>query len=293
MNNRTIKNKNKEYKIGNLLGKGGFANCFEVFDESGERLAVKIVPKKILNKTTAKQKLKTEIKIHKILNHKNIVKFIDVFEDNENVYIILELCDNKSLNELIKSRKRITELEVKYYLFQTIEALTYLKKKRIVHRDLKLGNLFLNHKMEVKIGDFGLANYIRENERRYTICGTPNYIAPEILGSKVKGHSFEVDIWAIGVITYTLLVGRPPFETDSVKKTYTKINKGEFDFPNHVLISEEGKDFICKILIVDPEKRMTINDIKNHPFFLKQNIPNLPEDCFTDPPSKQYLIQVQ
>jgi polo-like kinase 1 len=102
-----------------------------------------------------------------------------------------------------------------------------LHSHRIIHRDLKLGNLFLNDKMELKVGDFGLATKLDyDGERKKTVCGTPNYIAPEVINA--TGHSYEVDIWAIGIIIYTLLVGKPPFETRDVKTTYGKIKKAEY-----------------------------------------------------------------
>jgi polo-like kinase 1 len=103
---------------------------------------------------------------------------------------------------------------------------------------LKLGNLFLNDRMQLKVGDFGLAaKVLYEGEKKRTICGTPNYIAPEILDSKI-GHSYEVDYWSIGVILYTMLYGRPPFESQEVKQTYKKIKLGAFTFPDHTKVSE-------------------------------------------------------
>lgn len=149
--------------------------------------------------------------------------FERVFEDQVNVYILLELCQNYTLNELIQRRHRLTELEVQCYLIQIIRALQYLHANNIIHRDLKLGNLFLNDKMELKLGDFGLATKLDfSKQKRYTVCGTPNYIAPEVLNGKC-GHSFEVDIWSLGVIIYTLIFGKPPYETAEVKTTYDKI----------------------------------------------------------------------
>lgn len=104
-----------------------------------------------------------------------------------------------------------------------MQGLEYLHSKKVIHRDLKLGNLFLNDKLEVKLGDFGLATKLEfDGEKKRTICGTPNYIAPEILEGK-NGHSYEVDCWSLGVIIYTLLIGKPPFETNDVKSTYKKI----------------------------------------------------------------------
>lgn len=112
------------------------------------------------------------------------------------------------MNELIKRRKRLTEIEVQCYLMQILSAIKYLHNHRVIHRDLKLGNLFLSEKMEIKLGDFGLATKLEyEGERKRTICGTPNYIAPEILEGKEYGHSYEVDVWSLGVIAYTLLIG--------------------------------------------------------------------------------------
>jgi polo-like kinase 1 len=129
-------------------------------------------------------------------------------------------------------------------LAQIVDAMKYMKSMKVIHRDLKLGNLFLDNKMKVKVGDFGLAaKIVFDGEKKRTICGTPNYIAPEVLSSKI-GHSYEVDLWSLGVITYTMLYGRPPFETRDVKVTYRKIKSNNYTFPNHVQVSEESKDFI-------------------------------------------------
>ena len=131
--------------------------------------------------------------------------------------------------ELHKRRKTITEYECRYYIYQIIQGVKYLHDKNIIHRDLKLGNLFLNDMLHVKIGDFGLAARIEyDGERKKSLCGTPNYIAPEILTR--KGHSFEVDIWSIGCVMYTLLVGQGPFETKTSKETCSKIKKCEYRY---------------------------------------------------------------
>lgn len=130
------------------------------------------------------------------------------------------------------------------YINQLISALKYLHNNKIIHRDLKLGNLFINDKMELKLGDFGLATKLDfDGEKKKTICGTPNYIAPEILDGKT-GHSFEVDVWSLGVIIYTLLIGKPPFETQDVKTTYKKIKACQYQFPDHVIIPDTAKNLI-------------------------------------------------
>lgn len=155
---------------------------------------------------------------------------------------------------------------------------------------MKLGNLFLSEKLEINLGDFGLATKLAfDGERKKTICGTPNYIAPEILSGK-RGHSYEVDVWSIGVIIYTLLIGKPPFETKDVKTTYKRIRMNAYSFPEHVTISPEAKQLIKSILITDPKQRPTVSDILKHEFLTKCKIPKLlPVSTLACPPSASYL----
>jgi polo-like kinase 1 len=136
----------------------------------------------------------------------------------------------------------------------------------VIHRDLKLGNLFINDKMEIKLGDFGLATKLEfDGEKKRTICGTPNYIAPEILDGK-SGHSYEVDVWSLGVIIYTLLIGKPPFETPDVKTTYKKIRMNSYTFPEHVPISDAARGLISRILNLDPTRRPSLDEMAANPF---------------------------
>ena len=162
-----------------------------------------------------------ELKLLAEFQHPNIVRFGDCFEDTENVYMTLELCEAGSLMDMLRRRRRFTEPESRFFMIQLIGACHYMHSHQVIHRDLKLGNLFLDHEMNVKVGDFGLAALIENpGERKKTICGTPNYIAPEVLFDTANGHSFEVDTWSIGVILYTLVIGRPPFQTKEVKTIY-------------------------------------------------------------------------
>lgn len=283
----------KRYKRLQFLGKGGFAKCYEFECLNNNKIyAIKIVNKSTINKSSAKQKLKSEIKIHKSLFHKHIVKFEHVFEDNDHVFILLELCKNKTLSDVMKKRKIINEFEARYYLSQILKAVNFMHKNKIIHRDLKLGNLFLDEGMNVKIGDFGLATIIEfSGQLRYTVCGTPNYIAPEILEGKNSGHSYEVDIWAIGVILYTMLVGKPPFETEDVKETYKKIKNIEFTYPTNIYVSEEAKDLINKLLKLNPMERLKIDEIKQHPFMTKINPPKeLPDSSGINPLSSTFMM---
>ncbi|KAJ9053515.1 Serine/threonine-protein kinase plk1 [Entomophthora muscae] len=282
-----VDSKNKKaYRRGEFIGEGGFAKCYEVFDSSnGQRYCCKAIWKKAIKTENEKDKIRSEIRINSNLKHERIVTLHSCFEDDEFVYIILEICDKQSMMELLRRRKQLTEEEVRYYLLQIIDAMEYCLSKRVIHRDLKLGNVFIDSDMTIRVGDFGLATQLQGlDERKKTICGTPNYIAPEVLFDR-EGHSFEADMWSIGIIIYTLIIGIPPFQTNSTKKLYSKIRSGDYTFPPNKKISEEAKDLITKILTNDPDQRPKFADIRNHPFFTKGFTPTtLPQSALTSIP---------
>lgn len=273
----------KRYTRGRFLGKGGFAKCYEITDaETKQTFAGKVVPKSMILKPHQREKMSSEIAIHKSLNHPNVVGFHGFFEDEDFVFVVLEICRRRSLLELHKRRKAVTEPEARYYMMQLLKGCQYLHNNRVIHRDLKLGNIFLNDDMEVKIGDFGLATRIEfDGERKKTLCGTPNYIAPEVLCK--KGHSFEVDVWSLGCILYTLLVGKPPFETSCLKETYNRIKKNNYTIPWH--INPAASSLIKRMLHADPSQRPTISELQTDEFFTGGYIPlRLPTTCLTVPP---------
>ncbi|KAI8913706.1 kinase-like domain-containing protein, partial [Entophlyctis helioformis] len=273
------------FKVGHLLGEGGFARCFAVTDQDGNRLAVKVVHKPSLKSTKQRNKLLSEIKIHKSLSHPGVVKFHHVFEDDVNVYMILELCENRTLADMLKKRKRLTELEVRYYMHQLLDSIRYMHRHGVIHRDIKLGNLFLAKNMSLKIGDFGLAAVIKhDGERKKTICGTPNYIAPEVLFNK-EGHSFEVDVWSLGIVMYTLVIGKPPFQTNDVNSIYERIRENNYEFPPSIPISNDVRTIIQSLLNSNPEHRPSIDDVLEHPFFASEPIPiQIPVSALLSPP---------
>ncbi|CAH0747163.1 unnamed protein product [Diatraea saccharalis] len=271
-----------------FFGKGGFAKCYEIQDLSNHQVyAGKIVSKKLMVKTSQKEKMAQEISIHRSLQHKHVVGFHSFFEDSLNIYIILELCKRRSMMELHKRRKAITEPETRFYMHQILLGVQYLHSKRIIHRDLKLGNLFLDDDLHVKIGDFGLAARIEyEGERKQTLCGTPNYIAPEILTK--KGHSFEVDIWSLGCIMYTLLVGKPPFETSTLKDTYKRIKQCEYRIPSS--LRKPAASMIVLQLQSNPARRPSVDKLLQHEFFSSGILPAaLPASCLTTAPRTDQL----
>ena len=174
------------------------------------------------------------------------------------------------MNEMIKRRKRITEPETAYLMYQLLQAVKYMHTQLVIHRDLKLGNLFLDKHTNIKVGDLGLATRLESvDEKRKTICGTPNYIAPEVIqGDRAtRGHSFEVDVWSMGVIMFTCLCGKPPYEAKDVKATYQRILANEYSFPRDVSISDHARDLICSMLQSKPADRPSLDEIGMHPFF--------------------------
>lgn len=267
-------------------GKGGFAKCYKVIDvDTKLEWACKVVQKASLTKQRHKVKLQTEIKIHKSLNHKHVVRFEDVFEDKEHVYIIMELCTNQTLLERVKRKRRLTESETRRYMLQMLDGVGFLHRSKVIHRDLKLGNLFLDRGDEIKIGDFGLACKVQfDGERKRTLCGTPNYIAPEVLEGK-NGHSYEVDLWSIGVVMYTCLVGKPPFETNDVKSTYNLIKTNSYSFPERLCISDGAKSLVRRILQSDPEARPDIEQVLIDPWLLGEGAALLHKVCLSYPPA--------
>ncbi|KAL1132150.1 hypothetical protein AAG570_010107 [Ranatra chinensis] len=243
-----------------------------------EVFAGKIVSKKLLSKSNQKEKMAQEIQIHKSLNHKHVVQFYNFFEDPDFVYVVLELCRKRSLMELHKRRKALTEPEVRYFIKQILEGVLYLHHNSIIHRDLKLGNLFLNDNLEIKIGDFGLAAKIQySGQRKKTLCGTPNYIAPEILTK--TGHSYEVDVWSIGCIMYTLLIGKPPFETSSLRETYSRIKRCDYNLPP--TLSGPAATMVHQMLQPDPSRRPTVSQLLEMEFMRGKEM--------TDPASQPFV----
>uniref|UniRef100_H2LIY4 Serine/threonine-protein kinase PLK n=1 Tax=Oryzias latipes TaxID=8090 RepID=H2LIY4_ORYLA len=268
----------KCYCRGKVLGKGGFAKCYEMTDLSTSKVyAAKIIPHARVSKPHQREKIDREIELHRALNHRHVVHFYHHFEDKENIYILLEYCSRKSLAHILKARKVLTEPEVRYYLRQIVSGLKYLHEQEILHRDLKLGNFFVSESMELKVGDFGLAAKLEPvGNRRKTICGTPNYLSPEVLNK--QGHGCESDIWALGCVMYTMLLGRPPFETTNLKETYKCIREARYSLPSS--LSPQAKQLISSLLAKIPEDRPNLDHILRHDFFTQGFSPErLPVSC--------------
>ena len=267
--------KGKYYK-GKKIGEGHYGECFEFISikDSKEIYAGKIIDKNKLKGEKSLENIINEIKIQNSLDYPKIVKVEDKLEDDKNVFIVMELCQNKTLRNLIQKRKHLTELEVQCYMFQIIQGLKYMHYRRIIHRDLKPENIFLDDKSDLKIGDFGYAVKLSsKDEKRKSILGTIFYCAPEVIDHKnYDGYSFKADIWSLGVIMYNLLTGILPF-FDTNDNIYSKIINGSFSFPDDIEIGKAAKDLIKQILEVNPKKRPDLNQILSHEFFHMNKFP--------------------
>jgi serine/threonine protein kinase len=217
------------------------------------------------------EKFRTELQIHAKMDHPNVVGFLRAFTSAEHTYVVLELCSNGNLTDMVRARSCLSLPEVRRFMIQICGGVRYMHKRNVIHRDLKMGNVFLDAQMNIKIGDFGLAAVMAdEQDRRTTLCGTPNYIAPEILSkSGTRGHDNKVDTWAIGVIVYAMLVGTPPFQSKTQQEIYTKLRSLEYewkvDCKNY--IPQQAKDFVASCLNLNSAERPEMDDLVEHEFF--------------------------
>ncbi|KAL7942398.1 serine/threonine protein kinase [Trichoderma barbatum] len=269
------------YHIGKILGKGGFAICYSgQLLPSKQKFALKIVKSQMPSKM--EQKFQTELQIHSKMRHRNIVQFFRAFSYVNCTFLVLELCPNGSLMDMVKRRKGLTEPEVRFYSVQISGAIKYMHSKGIIHRDLKMGNIFLDHQMNAKIGDFGLAALVvtgrdMQTIRRTTLCGTPNYIAPEILEKGKKGHDHMVDIWSLGIIMFAMFTSKPPFQSSTTDEIYRRARERDYEWPSAEVsqkyISQEAKDLVATML-EDADQRPDPDAIVQHPFFTAGYMPS-------------------
>ncbi|PLN82801.1 serine/threonine protein kinase [Aspergillus taichungensis] len=264
----------ERYRTGQFLGKGGFAVCYEgTLQRNGRVFAMKVVRSEMTQKKM-QEKFRTELQIHSKMRHSHIVTFHRAFAFDKCIYVVLELCPNGSVMDMVKKRKSLSLPEVRRFMIQLCGAVKYLHKRNVAHRDLKMGNLFLDKNLDIKVGDFGLAAMImseKDEKRRRTLCGTPNYIAPEVLDKSKGGHTQKVDIWSLGVICFAMLTGYPPFQSKTQEEIYKKVRNLSYVWPkgsecsNH--IPQEAMSLVSACLNLSEDERPDPDDIVEHPFF--------------------------
>uniref|UniRef100_A0A8C5E4V2 Serine/threonine-protein kinase PLK4 n=1 Tax=Gouania willdenowi TaxID=441366 RepID=A0A8C5E4V2_GOUWI len=254
-----------DFKVLTLLGKGSFACVYRAKSvKTGLEVAIKTIDKKAMHKAGMVQRVTNEVEIHCRLKHPSILELYNYFEDSNYVYLVLEMCHNGEMSRYLKERKNpFMEDEARHFMHQIVKGMLYLHTHGILHRDLTLSNLLLSSNMNIKIGDFGLATQLKlPNEKHFTMCGTPNYISPEV--ATRSAHGLESDVWSLGCMFYAFLMGRPPFDTDTLKHTLSKVVLGEYEMPTHV--SLEAQDLIHQLLQRDPAHRPSLSAVLDHPF---------------------------
>lgn len=257
------------YVRGNPLGRGEFAVVYAGMNkQTHEQYAIKIIDKKKIDV----KRLHTEVSILSTVRHPNIISLKETFDTDTELYLVMELVTGGELFDKIIEEGAYSEHKACLCVQKILSAVEYLHSLNIVHRDLKPTNLLLkdpNDLTDVKLADFGLSKLLSDDIMMHTACGTPIYVAPEVLNG--EGYDKEVDLWSVGVIMYILLCGFPPFfdDTNDITNLFEQILSGLFDFPEPYWddISPAAKDLIGRLLVVEPKNRLSATQALQHPWF--------------------------
>ena len=262
-----LKNDINQYQINEIIGEGMFGKVkLAIHLLTNEKVAIKIFDKGKVKTKKEKEYIEREIAILKKLNHYNTIKLYNIIQNDDFIFLIQEYISGKELLHYIESNDNLSEKEICRLYQQIISGIEYMHEMGIAHRDLKLENILLNYKKDIKIIDFGLSNrYDRDtDELLHSSCGSPCYAAPEMIkGLDYRG--INTDIWSSGIILYLMLCKKFPFNDKNNSKLYQKILSGKFVIPSY--LSNEAKDLIISLLKVNPLERIKMNEIKNHPWF--------------------------
>ncbi|XP_007018315.2 PREDICTED: CBL-interacting serine/threonine-protein kinase 8 isoform X2 [Theobroma cacao] len=261
-----------KYEIGRTIGEGTFAKVkFAQNTETGESVAMKVLDRSTIIKHKMVDQIKREISIMKLVRHPYVVRLHEVIASRTKIYIILEFITGGELFDKIVHNGRLSEAEARRYFQQLIDGVEYCHSKGVYHRDLKPENLLLDSQGNLKISDFGLSALPEQGVSLLrTTCGTPNYVAPEVLSH--KGYDGAVaDVWSCGVILYVLMAGYLPFDELDLTTLYSKIERAEFSCPSWFPVG--AKSLIHRILDPNPQTRITIEQIRSDEWFKKGYVP--------------------
>ena len=262
------------FEIGKPLGKGKFGRVYLAKERStGFVCALKVLHKSEIQAGKVEKQVRREIEIQSNLAHPNILRLYGHFHDTKRIFLIIEYAQKGELYKHLRKAQRFQESVAAGYIAQMASALKFLHRKHVIHRDIKPENILVGLHGEIKISDFGWSVHA-PNNRRNTMCGTLDYLPPEMIkqqssSSQPDGgnwYSEKVDLWSLGVLTYEFLVGEAPFE-DSMVMTQRRIARCEMTIPPFV--SAEARDLIKKLLVLDPEKRLNLEEVERHPWIVR------------------------
>ncbi|CAM9395876.1 unnamed protein product, partial [Choristocarpus tenellus] len=262
-----------KYEIGKTIGEGTFGKVKLAFNtDTGEKneCPLQVLDKSIIQKQNMGAQVKREISIMKLVCHAYVVQLREVLASSSKIFLVCELITGGELFDKIVEKQRFNEDEARFYFRQLLEGVEYCHSQGVCHRDLKPENILLDSAGNVKISDFGLSNLYSGGDDEalkllHTTCGTPNYVAPEVLAD--KGYDGRMaDVWSMGVILYVLLAGFLPFDEPSMSNLFSKIQAADFSYPRW--FSPEARSLIDSILVPDPKQRLTLSEMKAHPFWV-------------------------
>ncbi|KAI4379331.1 hypothetical protein MLD38_005645 [Melastoma candidum] len=258
-----------KYELGRLLGHGTFAKVYLARNvETGKSVAIKVVAKEKVIRVGMTEQVKREIAVMKMVKHPHIVELQEVMASKSKIYIAMELVRGGELFAKV-SRGRLREEVARMYFQQLISAIDFCHSRGVYHRDLKPENLLLDDEGNLKVSDFGLSafsEHLRNDGLLHTTCGTPAYVAPEVICRKGYDGA-KADLWSCGVILFVLLAGYLPFQDDNIMAMYRKIHKGDFKCPQW--FSSDARRLITKLLDPNPSTRITISKVTESPWFNK------------------------
>eukprot|EP01132_Coremiostelium_polycephalum_P005523 gene5523-6881_t len=265
ISNSSIKKNKSDFDFIKTVGKGSYGKVKLVVEkETGKGYAAKILSKELIIKQKKSKYVNTEKTILDSLDHPNIIKLYYTFQDELNLYFILEYCPNGDLLGHLKKAGCFQRNVAQFYAAEILLSIEYLHNKSIAHRDLKPENILMGKNMHVKLSDFGTAKQLAGPlGRSGSFCGTAEYVCPELLVEKSAGK--EADLWSFGILLYQLISGKLPFKGFNEYQTFQVIIKREFTFPPN--FDQNAQDLVDRLLNLDPRARPTIEEIKNHPFF--------------------------
>ncbi|PSS04288.1 CBL-interacting serine/threonine-protein kinase [Actinidia chinensis var. chinensis] len=266
-----------KYKLGRTIGEGTFAKVkMTINTDNGQYVAIKIIDKQMVIKNNLMYQVKREITTMKLLHHPNIVRIHEVIGTKTKIYIVMDYVSGGQLSDKMSYVKRLNDSEARKYFQQLIESVDYCHCRGVYHRDLKPENLLLDAKGNLKVSDFGLSVFQKPGDLLSTACGSPSYVAPEVITNKAY-EGATADVWSCGVILFELLAGYLPFDDRSLMNLYQKISRAEYTFPEWV--TESQKKLISRILDPNPQTRITIPEIIEDQWFQTNYEPAVHIEC--------------